>query len=532
MKRSNRFLFAIFLSFNVILLVACKKLELNKIASSAWSPNLAVPLAIGEFSVYDILANKDSSILNVGPDGAVAIVYSQSADIVRASDLLALPNQNFNYNGSLSDFGIPASPSFSGTQSYSTSQTFPLNNPSGGSLFTIDFRTGNLTIEASTTLMHSVKYEFTFPDLKENGVAVTRTINLNYTGSLPQQGNTTVNLGNSILDLTNGSGGANEIRVQLTITVTGSGSPILGTENIDFDLNMQNLDFDLVTGNFGTLSLPSFQDTMDLKLFNNTTQGTFTILNPKLEFKFTNSFGIPTNINFNSIKTKETASGNEYNLTGFPSNFALLSAPSIGQSAISNFIITDQNSANLQNILSLTPKVLIYDVGGSTYGTGTNFITHDSKINLQGTLTLPLEGYATGFMIRDTIEASINLDNEFVESALLRLNIENGFPLEAGVRILLVDENYALLKDLTNGFKNLIAAAPVNSAGKVIQTAKAINDFTLTNTELPSVKNTKYIIFEVGGQTYQGDQGTLVKFYDSYKLNMRLGMQVQGKVNL
>ncbi|MGJ8661651.1 MAG: hypothetical protein ACSHXL_06410 [Bacteroidota bacterium] len=531
MKKSNVYWVSIFTLIAVII-AGCKKTGFDKIASQAWSPNLAVPLAIGEFSVYDVLANADSNFLTVGPDGALAIVYSANADIIKASEVLTLPDQDFNFNGSMATYGVPVFPFFSGTETYSTSQNFPLNSPSGASLFTIDFRTGILTIDAETNLMHSVKYDFTFPDLTENGVPVSRTINLIYSGSLPQTGSATVNLDNSILDLTNGSSGSNEIRVDLTITVTGSGSPITGTEYVDFNVNMQNLDYDLITGNVGTIAFPNIQDTIGLSLFNNTTQGSFTISNPKLEFKFTNSFGLPVDVVFNSIKTKETNTGNEINLSGFPPSFSLQTAPSIGQSSVSTFTITDQNSSNFQNILSPTPKVLIYDIGGSTSGNNSNFITHDSKINLEGTLTLPLEGYATGFMIRDTIVASINLDNEFVESAMVRLNIDNGFPLEAGVRILLVDENYVLLKDLTNGFKDLIKAAPVNSSGRVTQSTKAINDFTLTNAELPVVKNTKYIIFEVGGQTYQGNQSTIVKFYDDYKLKLRLGMQAIGKVNL
>ncbi len=531
MKKTNFYWISVF-TLLALVITGCKKAGFDKIATQAWSPNLAVPLAVGEFSVYDILVNKDSSILTVGPDGAIAIVYSDSADIVKASDIIALPDQNFDYNGSMAAYGIPPVLTFTGTQTYTINQTFPLNNPSGGSLFTIDFRTGNLSIDVETNLMHSVKYDFTFPDLKENGVVVTRSINLNYTGSVPQQGNSAVNLQNAILDLTNGPGGSNEVRVELAIIIMGSGSPITGTEYVDFSLAMQNLDFDLITGNLGSIALPSFKDTIGLKLFNNTSQGTFTLSDPKLEFRFRNSFGIPVDISFNSIKTKEISSGNEFNLTGFPPVFSLADAASPGQSAVSTLTITDQNSANLQTILSPTPKVLIYDIGCSTTGLNTNFITHDSKINLLGTLTLPLEGYATGFMLRDTIEASIDLDNEFVESAMLRLNIENGFPVEASVRVVLVDQNYVLLKDLTNGFKNLINAAPVNSSGRVTQSATAINDFTITNAELPIVKNTKYILFEVGGQTFQGNLGTVVKFYDDYKLKLRLGMQVQAKVKL
>ncbi|MFA7272751.1 MAG: hypothetical protein WC044_02730 [Crocinitomicaceae bacterium] len=529
-RNNKRIAFAFILA--TLIISSCKKLELNKIATEAWSPNLAVPLAIGEFGVYDVLSGNDSSVLSVGQDVSLAILYSENKDILVAADLIDLPNQNFNYSASMASYGVPIVPSFSGTQTVSTNQTFSLNNAAGGSLYTIDFQSGILNIDVATNLMHSLKYDFIFPDLLENGIPVTRTIDLVYNGSTPQVGTTTVNLNNAILDLTNGSGGSNEIRVNLDLTITGSGNPIFGTEYANFDLNLSNLDFDLITGEFSSLVLPNAMDTIALKLFNNTTQGTFTIVNPTMEFKFGNSFGLPVDINFNSIKTKELVSGAEFPLTGFPASFSLAQATNVGQVATSTLMISDQNSANIQDILSPTPKILIYDIGGSIPTAGTQFIAHDSKINLQGTLTLPLEGYATGFVMRDTIAATVNLDNEFIESAMIRLNIDNGFPIEAKVHILLVDANYNVLKDLTNGYQDLIKAAPVDGTGKVTQSAKAINDFTLTNAELPTVKNTAYIIFEVGGQTTDGNLGTVVKFYDSYKLSLRLGLQVQGKVKI
>ncbi|MDG2465469.1 MAG: hypothetical protein P8M61_10310, partial [Crocinitomicaceae bacterium] len=137
---------------------------------------------------------------------------------------------------------------------------------------------------------------------------------------------------------------------------------------------------------------------------------------------------------------------------------------------------------------------------------------------------------ATGFMFSDTIEASADFDQEFVESVMIRLNTENGFPVEANIKVFLVDQNYSLLKDLTNGTQTLIGAAPVNSAGKVTTKVQKINDFTITKAELPLLSNMKYIIFEVDSQTFQGNQGTIVKMYEDYMFTVRVGMQVQGSV--
>jgi hypothetical protein len=186
----------------------------------------------------------------------------------------------------------------------------------------------------------------------------------------------------------------------------------------------------------------------------------------------------------------------------------------------------------MNTMLSSTPKKLVYDINGTANPGGpiVNFVKDNSQLKLSGTLNLPLEGFGTGFLFKDTVKATADISAESVESAMLRLNIENGFPLEANVKILLVDENYNVLKDLTNGTQNIIPPAPVNAAGKVISKAKKITDFTIVKAEIPLLEQMKYIIFEVDCQTYQGNLGTVVKMYDEYKFNVRVGMQAKAKV--
>lgn len=529
------FKFIFIFSIALATFMACKKVDISKISNEAWNPSLAVPLAIGEFDVYDVLAKKDTGdLLVIDAQGALALVYSSEKVILNASDIATLPDQNQNINQNAAAYGVPAIASFSATQSFSYSDVVSISNSSGAELYDVDFKNGTLTISASTSLQHSVKYDLTFPDLTENGNVVTRTIDLVYSGTIPQTGTATVDLTNGFADLTNGPNGYNDLNVNVDIEITGNGNPITGTESVDFNVNLVGMEFELIHGYFGNTNLFNILDTVDIKLFNNFSNGNFQLTNPSIDIEFINSFGLPAQATFNSIKTKETTSGTEYPLAGFPPVLTLLAANTPGQSASTFLNLNSSNTSNMNTIINPTPKKLIYDVSGTANpaGPAINFVKDDSELKIKGTLNLPLEGFATGFMFLDTIEASANFDPEFVESILLRVNTNNGFPVEANIKILLVDENYVLLKDLTNGAQNLIAAAPVDANGRATTMVKKINDFTLTGNDVQLLKQMKYIIFEVDTQTFEGNQGTIVKMFEDYMFNIRLGMLVKAKVEL
>ncbi len=533
MKTNHRILLTLTIMIGIGM-VACKKVDLSKISSEAWNPSLAVPLAIGEFGVYDILAKTDTSdLIVIDGQGALALVYHSEKVLLNASDVATIPDQNANFNQSAASYGIPPFPSYNGTQTFNYSDVLSVNSSGGGELYDVDFKSGVMTINTSTTMLHSVKYVLTFPDLTENGTVVTRTIDLVYSGTVPQTGSATINLNNGFADLTNGPNGYNELNVNVSLQVTGSGAPISGIESVDFNVNLQNLDFDLVHGYFGGGSLFNVLDTVDIKLFNNFTSGTVQFTNPSIEFKFVNSFGLPAQLGINSIKTKETNSGTEYPLTGYPSTLPINAPTTPGQSANSTLTLNTSNTSNLNTVLTPTPKKLIYNVSGAANpaGPAINFVKDDSELRLEGTLNLPLEGFGSGFMFSDTVDATVDFDPEFVESVLLRLNTVNGFPVEANVKVLLVDQNYVLLKDLTGSNQQIIAAAPVNSAGKATTTVQKINDYQLTGADILALKDMKYIIFEVTSQTFEGNLSTIVKMYDDYKFKVRVGMQVKATVN-
>src|SRR5690554_3144162 len=266
---SRNILKPIFL-FGLISLVflGCKKLEFDKIASTSWNPNLAAPLAYADFNVYDILAKDDTTdLVVIDPnDGSLALVYNNMSYSISADEKVELQDVNQSESIGLGSLNLPPVPSFSGTVSSSNTQNVLLDAGSA-EVHQITFASGTLSLNVSTDLQHDVTCLVTIPELIKNGSPVSFTIDMTYAGSVPQSASQSVDLTNAIGDFTNGNTTFNEIQIALQTTVTGTGQPINGNEEITVDYGMSNLTFESIEGYFGQNALGISQDTVLLKLF-------------------------------------------------------------------------------------------------------------------------------------------------------------------------------------------------------------------------------------------------------------------------
>lgn len=523
--RSLPFLVWLLILIPTSLLVSCKKVQLSKLATNPLAPTLAIPIGFTEFNVYQVLSSSDTnSLVVVDTDGSLKLVYDSERELLSAEELVNIQDQSYTFEQTAAGSGIPPTPSFNG------SATIPVNelisfNSSGAELTSIEFLQGLLNLQASTTLMHNVIFDLTFPDLTVNGTPVNININLNQPMSVPQTANASRNLSNALLDLDNYGQGNNQFRITGSVTINGTGNPILGIENVRFVADMNGLEFNLVRGNFGTQSVIDLMDTIDIRIFKNFVGGTIQFNNPQIKFTAMNSFGIPMEINFNDIKTIEDNTGNENDLIGFPIQFPISAPASPGVTSTSTVIMDETNTNNISSIVTPAPKRLVYDLSGSInpQGQTNNFIRRDSKLILRAELDLPLEGYATGFQLKDTMNYTLQLPDqlEFLE---FRLIADNGFPAEVRAQIIAVDSDFNVLEDITQGIVPIIPGAPVNaSTGKVTQPVQKTTDFRLDIERAARLASAKYLIVMVDGQTTNANNGQVVKFYDSYKLGIKLG---------
>jgi hypothetical protein len=516
---------------------SCNKPDFSKVKNPTWDPNLAAPIGYSDFDVYDILASQNKTDLIVISDlGELALNYKGEVASFSADQIAQLDNQSLDIILDPTDQGISAISSFSSSISQTVPEllNFSLNN--GVQLEQLYLYSGILNLQISTELKHDVIFTLSFPDIIKNGTPLSYSVAANYSGTAPHGATGVVDLSGSIIDLTAGGSAANNsLRVNLATTINGTGNPISGNENSNINLSFNGMSVDKAFGYFGQQSIVSQSDSILLKIFNSSTTGVFQLTNPKLRFKVINSFGIPVQLDISNLKSINPITGLSIPLTSLSTNNVLISAASsISDSSVSDIPELNQfNTTNMNSLVNNTPKYLAYTVSAITNPSGftSNFITRESKIKVNAELELPLEGYAYDFVITDTFPFNFSDNADQVESVMLRLISENGFPISFQSQLEFLDETNSLLFSLLNDAPEIIAAAPVNGDGKVSNKVKKIKDVVIPKNYISLLSSVKNIVVKGMAATTQ-PQSTIVKIYDDYNLYIKLSMQVKLKLDL
>ena len=519
--------------FVLLVIYSCNKPDFNKIAGGTLNTDLAAPIGYSTFGVYDVLASNDSNdLVVINPiDGELALKYNGEIGSFDAKSVLSFPNHNETFHLNNSNLGLSNSIGFNGSVASSNAEyvTFPMS--SGIILNTVNVKSGTMAINVNTTLKHNITVNLTFLDTKINNQPIQKVINLNYNGSTPVSNNTIIDLTGTICDFTANGTGTNRLRLIVDATVNGTGQSIIGNENFDIDVNFTDLDFTNATGYFGQQSVNALKDTIELKIFNNASTGVFGLTNPKLNFKIDNSFGIPIELNINNLKTINPVSNVTVNLNNSNlNNITINPSPGFGQKSTTTITELDKNNTpGMNSIVSSTPKNLFYDVDIQTNPNGNtgplNFIESTSKLTVFADLDLPLEGYAYGFQMKDTLPFGMSNSPEEIQSVLIRINSTNGFPISFSANVSFLDSNDVKLFDVFTSPETVLKAAPVNSSGRVTKSVNKITDIEIPKSKINQLDNVKKIVV-IGTAATTEPQLTNVKIYDNYKLTLKLGVKV------
>ena len=520
------------------LIFGCKKHDLTKVAGITFDQNLAVPIGYGEFGVHDLLKSIDNTIQVNPSDGGMSLVYHKQLDTIYAKDVVKLDDFSQNFSIVPANLLGNASGSFNGTINNSSTQNFTYTTQNGTELHDLNFQAGTLAINVSSTIKHNITLVITFPDLKLNGSVVTKTITMIYPNSVPHTGSGTIDLTNVLADFTANNTATNTLRINIDATITGTGQPISGSENLDLTMNLTNLEFKNITGYFGQQTLASFADSILLKVFNNPIQGSLSFTNPKLTFTVENSFGIPITVNFNNLSTVNTVSNQTTQIT-FNNPVQSVNIPAnMGDPAVStSFELSNATTNNtMTNLVDAAPKYLKYDISATSNPNGNpgplnlNFIESTSKMIVKTDIELPFEGYASGMEVKDTLKFDqISNSPDQIESVLFRLKVDNGFPLTFNGQAEFVDVNYNHLFNLFDSPTDIISAAPVNSTTHIVNgTTTKSTDVIISASKIALLDKVRFIILKGEAETTK-PLNTVVKLLDGYKIGLKLSVQVQLK---
>ncbi len=498
-----------------------------------WSPELALPLAYSEIGIDDLAHNNDTStVILVDANQFCTLLYKGRVFELDGKQLIQVPDQMAGQSFQLNSTQISAL-NASGQVLVTGNQNITFSVSQGVEIDSMTLAGGILEFEILSQFPLNANVRITLPAMKNAGLVFSQSIDLIYNGMSPVQALASCPLANYKVDLSQGGTGHNMLQIQFAVTFQGNSSQVNSSQTLQIDTRMKSMDYSMIYGYAGQQTLISPPDSVAISIFKNALgSGSFSIANPTITFDISNSVGIPF------LGRVPSLTGLNHNMTsyiactGIPDPLPLTS-PSltqVGQTMHSGFSLNSSNS-NIMAMIQNNPAWLIASTQTSTNPSGyaRNYIPGDGKLVVDMTLSLPLHGTATNFVIRDTLPFTYN-DLDKVESFTLRLGIENWFPLESNARLIFTDDQFNPLDSVFTNSNLIIPSGKIQgNSERVSIPGYKIAEEKLDVNRINKIKGATKIIVETIANTVNNGT-TDVKIYHDYKMKVNIGARVKLKV--
>lgn len=538
------YIIAIFLLF-----LTCKKREKLDLSTIQTYHHLAIPLVNAQIGIEELLKKDTGGLVTTNPQtGEILLAYESSAMSIDASGIIDITDQTFSAS-------IPARPTSIIPVGSSIDTTITFNQsfvvPNGEELDSIDFSSGVLDYSITNNLRHEVEVTIKIPSLVSKLLPITysdfTTVDSigHPTGNI-KTGQTA--LSNYIFDLTKGNLGYNQIAVEFIVKIKGSGASVTSAEDLNIVISMNGLEFARIDGDLKYQKFNLGSSPVTLSIFN-ISDGAFdfSLTNPKIEHTIVNSFGFSANMGMDSMYYEDLSGIKiddiKYDSTGLSPKIAPFYFPSIQQpinafDSATTIIFMDNTNSSISSLINATPKTIIskpfVEVNLAPTASNNNYILSSSKISVSTEITLPLEGYAQGWIMKDTIPFNAKVDELFssetsIDSAIIKFTTTNYFPLDVKIDLILLDSTSTTIDTIADS--ELIIASGVIDANGKITTAQAVpTKLPCDGTCVDNLNNTRFIILRLSIGTTGVSSQESVKIYDDYKIELDIALLISGRM--
>jgi hypothetical protein len=409
---------------------------------------------------------------------------------------------------------------------------------SGIEIAYISMKTGDISynIRSGTELTSDIS--LTLPTTGLNGSPLTKNI---ITGpNAVINGNMSVD--NAVFDLgTISSQPYNLLPVGHVIIVSSGGRIVnfSSHDEVQIDLRLPDPVFDYVKGYFGQESGTFGPDTIDTGIsgiINNIT-GELYFSDPSLTLKYSNSFAIPVEVNFQAEGFK---AGERTGLSAEP--FDLITPDAPGERDASGHFLFDKNNSTISELISMPPYMAVFqgsarmNPAGNT-GTRDNYIFGSSRITGSLEVDIPLELRMKNLQLSDTVDNFLKIDDPEGDNPVdpddfefMRINVfaENGFPAGLSVSMTLYDSETRSNMSTAVADK-VLEPAVTDSNGRVITSAESSAVIEITREFWDSVDKSDKIIFKFSLST-SGNGEENVRIYSDYRIRFTAGLVVKPDI--
>lgn len=508
---------------------SCKKDYWNDYSRNSRNKLWAFQIAEGFLNFEDIASLRHDSLQSL-LNNTITFVSDTNFQTGFAPAYIQVPDANKSLTFNLS----PADTTTLGgtgtlVKTFSDTLSFPF--PSTDSIKIIKVKTGNINITASHGFPHHGKVRVVFPEIKLGSTPLSAGLTLTYSGTTPVTTVLDLPLDGYTISPGNGSGlPFNFIRFQVTDTLTDSGSPHSVTLPGAITVTITGITFNEISGSFPSMVIPVSQILQDIPLFQAAVSGQAEFLQPKIILTGRNYFGMPLKFLFPSVSGLDGTAPVSLISDSLSNGFLLKFPTAKGQYAQTTLNLLPSNT-NLPEFLNVSPRQIDWNISAAAQPVAGNFnyfATDTSYASLKTEVQLPLSGKFSSFTLQDTLPVDFS---SFAQHPFdtLRLWLQNGFPIDAGLQIYFLDAGGLLLDSLFHNSLFTVNAAAVGNNGTVISKSISMHQAPVSISQFDHMLSARSLVLKsVLNTTGQLPSGLKeVRIGIIHQINLKLGVKAR-----
>ena len=507
MKKSHFILLAI-----VSLLSSCIADDFDKMQSSNWEPEIAIPLIDSRFGIDRLINKFDSAgLFTTDDDDVIVMVYEDRIFEISADSLFKINDIKF-------DLAI-------------------LQNSGIGNLQVGQFLLKSLDLDQGTLLVHieddiseDTRVTLNMPKTTKNGVPFEESFTLEYSGLPVTIFDTIFDLSDYLFDLSGNGNQSNNLKINYKANkISNNDSVVLNV----FEVEFLDLSYEFMDGNFGQWSLGTDRDSLKLDVFKNFKSGRIILEDPKFQFDITNGFGMPLNVSFGNFEANGSEGDALLTGPGVDNGIAVGAPGGTGSPPSQTNKELNSSNSNISEFFAITPNALKFNfnIEGNADNDTTiyNFINKSSKLVGDIKLSLPFKGSLDSVIIEDIYDFQ-HEEMKNLDKAEFKLFTLNSFPVGIYMQIYFLDENKTVLDSLIQDNESLFREAIADADGFSIQAVPEESYFTIGQGRFSHIKQSAdFLKIKVMLLTDESTKKTIKitdKDYFDFKLGVRAALKL------
>lgn len=487
----------------------------------SWQSEYEIPLFNDKLTLADLVAD---SLIRSDTDQTAILVINKDLISITTDSFVSLPDSLF-YLKYILPIGVVVPPNTLVLQK-TESKYFDLGGPE---LTQLRIKSGKLFIRAFNYVHDQALIEYTIESSSLNGLPVKMT---GLMPSYPLTGQfleTYIPIDGMFLDLTQSYRHKNSIKSTIKIYA----NPYADTnvvvnygDSINILIEFRDIIIDYARGYFGSTQV-EVSETSNFSFFKDLGVDFLDLNDVKMKLSLSNYIGADAifTIDYLTGIGKQTISlQNEWMGKPIFLSRAQENPPFSGMVIPSEFNI-DLSQGNLEEFIENLPSQILFKVRAyvnplGNVSNGNDFVYHGNGLKFHLNAEIPLKVAFSNLTLKDTFDYKIpELDRFNIEEIILTFECWNSFPIDAFLKLYILDAQSQLLDSLTTDAP--ISGAYTNTYGYVSSPRQSIFHLVVPNEKVKHLLNGSKMIIKATFSTNQGNNKVHISTESSISIKIK-----------